>query len=794
MSLRLRLPNAVFARWSAIAASVAVMLGPWTATLAQSSAPSGTSALEEIVVTARKRSERLQQTPITVTAVTAEELDARNFSSITDLGASIPNISLTAGSTDVGGAANAVFFIRGIGQLDYAATADPGIGVYVDGVYLGRAQGAVMELADIKQVEILKGPQGTLFGKNTMGGALNITTKDPDRKFGGLVGITGGEDSRLNGDLELTGPVSETIAGRISAAYRSKDGFQKRPYAPDKDASGAEGTTVVRGKLSWTPSEHTTIMLAGDYTNMDAAANLTWVKENFNTWPPTLGNLITFWNALIGTAPGNTPYTAAVTSSDPRVDNGTYPNRLRFKGGGASLRGEWQLDPLLMRSISAYRTFDSRNQRDMDGSPLNFGYVDYRDHQWQLSQEFDFIGKAFEGRLDWTAGVYYFHEAAVSNWLVGLAPGLYQAIQSLPAAVLALGPYSCPNANPLTPCAGGAGNPVNLVFDTTSIYRPTVKTDSYAVFTELEWHFTDRLSAITGARYSHDWREFSFSKLGLGSGLMLIGPSEASKSWSDTSPRVGLKLQATPDVLYYLTLSKGYKAGGFTARPADTASARVPYDPEEVWAIEAGIKSDLLQRRLRLNAAAFAYRYRNLQMQANQVPPGGVSPVQYIDNIGKARVWGAESDLTFLATDRLTLYADVGYLNSRYLEASATLTGVGLDTPMPKAPKWSATGAIQYLQPLDAGSLMFRIEYAYASKMYNEARATEALATEAHGLLGGRLGWTATDGGWSVAAYGKNILDKKYVANGFDLTGPVGYTLAIPSAPRELGVQITRKF
>jgi iron complex outermembrane receptor protein len=333
-----------------------------------------------------------------------------------------------------------------------------------------------------------------------------------------------------------------------------------------------------------------------------------------------------------------------------------------------------------------------------------------------------------------------------------------------------------------------------MIFDTEGIYQPAVKTDSYAAFTELEWHFTDRVSAIAGVRYSHDKRDFTFANFGLGSGMILIGPTESGKSWSDVSPRVGLKLQATPDVLFYLTVSKGYKAGGFTARPADTITAKLPYDPEKVWAVETGIKSDLMQRRLRLNGAVFAYEYRNLQMQANQVPPGGVAPAQYIDNIGKARLWGVESDLTFLASDRLSLYADVGYLNAKYLEASATLTGVGLDTPLPKAPEWSATGAIQYVQPLPEGRAMFRIEYSYVSKMYNEARATETLATQAHGLVNGRIGWTSGDSLWSVAVYGKNILDKKYVANGFDLTGPGGYAMAIPSAPREIGAQILRRF
>jgi len=757
-------------------------------------AQAGTSVLEEIVVTARKKAESLQRTPITVTAITAEDIQVRNFASITDIGSFTPNVSFSAGATDVGGAVNAVFFIRGIGQLDYALTTDPGLGLYVDGVYLGRAQGAVMELADIAQVEVLKGPQGTLFGKNTMGGAINVTTRDPGTEFGGSAAITAGEDSRINFDGQLDLPLGDTAGARFAVSYRSQDGFQERPFAGGE--SGEEDTLVSRMKFAWTPGDRTRVVVSGDYTHIDADdSNTVWITENLNT-PAGPPNLVAIWNALVG-LPSGMPFTSAVTSRDPRINNGTFPMGLEFEGGGASLKIEHDFDAFLLRSITAYRALDSRNQRDMDGSPADFGWVDYRDEQWQVSQEFNFIGTAFGGRLDWTAGAYYFKEDAESRWLVGLADGLFGALEALPGPVFPLAagvPCPPPPGVPL-PCAGGAGNPLNVMLELVDLYTPELETESYAVFGEFEWHFTDRLSAIAGVRYTHDDKDFAFSQSGVVSGIVDAGyPLEASDSWSDVSPRFGVKYQASDDVLLYATAAKGYKAGSYTARPGDAFAAALSYDPEELWAYEGGVKSDLMDRRLRLNGAVFYYDYTDLQQQTNQVPPGGVGPAQFTDNIGAATIWGVEADLTFLATERLTLYASVGYLDAEYDEASVVLTGVGLDTPLVKAPEWSATAAAQYIHPLSVGDLLLRVDYSYVDGNFPNARATPQLRQESHSLVNTRVAWTSPGEEWTVAFYGRNVFDEKYVANGFDVSEFVAYFLGIPSEPRELGVQIVKRF
>ncbi len=777
-------------RPAVLALGAAIALGPAPAVLAQQPA----AALGEVLVTARKKEESLQQTPVTMTAITAEDIELRGFASVTDVGAFTPNVNLSAGATDVGGATNAVFFIRGIGQIDYALTSDPGLGVYVDGVYLGRTMGAVMELADIAQIEVLKGPQGTLFGKNTMGGALNVTTRDPSGEFGGSVAITAGEDSRLNFDGQLDAPITDDVGLHLALSWRSQDGYQRRPFGGGP-ASGEEGTLVARAKLGWTMGGGTRALLSADYTKIDAESNTIWITENNNTLagPP---NLALIWNVLVG-FPGGTPFSGAVTSLDPRVNNGTYPMTQDFRGGGVSLKVEHDFDSFLLRSITSWRSFDSRNQRDMDGSPANFGWADYRDEQSQLSQEFNLIGNAADGRLDWTVGAHYFTEDSDSRWRSGLADGLYPALEAMPGPFFPLvGGISCPPPPgvPL-PCAGGAGNQFNRALELVKLYAPELETDSYAVFGEFEWHFTDALSGIVGARYTHDSKDYSFSNSGIVSGLLDPGyPIQASDSWGDVSPRFGLKYQARDNVLLYATISKGYKAGSFTARPSSALAATIPYDPEELWAWEVGAKSDLLDGRMRLNGAVFYYDYKDLQQQTNQVPPGESGPAQYTDNIGAATLWGIEGDLTLLVTDGLTLHGSFGYLDSRYDEASEILTGVGLDTPLVKAPEWSGAAAVQYVQPLTNGELLFRVDWSHVSENFPTAGAAAQLRQRAHSLVNARVAWNAPEDAWTVAVYGRNLADTKYVANGFDVSQFVAYYLGIPSEPREVGVQLVRRF
>lgn len=744
-----------------------------------------TTGLDEIVVTARKKEENLQNVPVAITAIGGEALERRNLFNMVDLGSFLPNAKFEAGTTDVGGAANATFYIRGVGQLDYAPTTDPAVGLYVDGVFFGRVQGAVMELADIDRVEVLKGPQGTLFGKNTMGGAINVTTKRPESEFSGFGTITAGEDQRINFDGSVNIPLSDNLLSRFSVSSRNQEGFVRLPLAGGKRV-GDEGTIVARGSFLYSPSDATEVLLALDYTNIDADAN---------TGVPVFNqpaNLALLWNNLVG-IPGGTPLTSAYESDDLRLSFGTGSNAVNYKGGGASLRIDHDLGGAQLRSISAYRQFKSRNQRDNDSSPVDFGQLDYRDEQWQISQEFNVFGDLFSSRLRYTAGVYFFHEEAEGIWTVDLAPGLYQALEMLPGPFIpALPTSTCPPVGPTDICAGGAGNPVNFGFDIAGVLNPRVDANSYAAFAELEFDLTDRLTLVAGGRVTYDEKDYVYSQTALFSGFPTVPETVVKSDWTDFSPRISLAYRPAESLLFYASVSSGYKAGGFNARPASPAVAQRPFDPEKVWSYELGSKADLADGRLRLNTAAFYYDYSDMQLQANDII--GAQTVQVIDNVGRAEIWGFEADATVIVTDRFRLFGSLGYLNAQYKETQAEITGITLDTRLPKTPEWSTTASAEYVLPTDVGEFLARVDYSWVDESFADVRNTPALRQRAHSLLNARLAWTSSSGQYVLAVYGKNLTDEAYVANGFDVSAATGLVIAIPNEPREIGAQITARF
>ncbi len=735
--------------------------------------------IQEIVVTARKKEENLQDVPIAVKTYTGENLREQGLSSIVDVGDFTPNVKFESGTTDVGGAANATLFIRGIGQLDYSPTIDMGVGLYVDGVYLGRAQGGVLELADIQSIEILKGPQGTLFGKNTMGGAINVTTSMPEFELGGSAAITVGEDERFNLDGDINLPLGEKLAMRVSASYRSQEGYVNRPLVGDK--VGDEGTFVGRAKFLYEPSENTSVLLSFDYTKIDAQANTALTALN----QPT--NLAALWNAFVG-IPGGTPVGPQFTSPDLETSFGTGSSQLDYEGGGVSLRIDHDFGGVSGRSITAYRTFDSRNQRDNDSSPVDFGQLDYADEQWQFSQEFNLFGTLFNDSLSYTAGLYYFQEDADSAWTVNLAPGLYQAFEALPGPIFPLVPgTTCPNADPMIPCAGGAGNPLNVGFDIGGQLLPQIDAKSYAAFLELEWQLSDTVTAIAGGRITHDEKDYSYLQTRFVSGIPTVPLTTTSESWTNFSPRLGLTFKPGDDLLLYATFSGGYKAGGFNGRPANPTVAQLAFDPEKLWAYEVGFKSDLMNRRVRLNGAAFFYDYKNMQLQANDLV--GNQTVQVIDNVGSAELWGVELDMQWLIAEGLTFYGSAAYLNAEYKETQEQITGVALDTKLAKTPEWTATAALEYRAMVMNGEGLLRVDYSYTDESFADVRNTPQLRQKAHSLVNARAAWTTPNETFTIAAYGKNIFDERFVLNGFDVSIATGSIIVIPNQPRELGVQ-----
>jgi iron complex outermembrane receptor protein len=742
------------------------------------------AALEEVVVTARKREERLLDIPVAVTAISAEQIEAQSLASLDDVTYAVPNLSISGGGTDAGGTGFGIVYVRGIGQIDYANSIDPGVGTYVDGVYLGRAVGGNLDLPDVARVEVLRGPQGTLFGKNTMGGAINLTTKRPSFKNAGSVAITYGEDNRLDGEFEGDLKLSDTVGARFVAAYRSQDGYVKRYYGGDD--IGKEDTFIGRAKLEFRPSDTLNVLFSFDYTNAGGTSAKT--VKLFD--PFAVGDqLAILWNdvppayvadlfdngAIDGSSPPIpglpvVPYSVIEGErigpendfNDLRTNAGAGSFKNDFESWGASVRVEWDFGPATLRSITAYRTLDSLVGGDQDGQRANISVAYWGDKQQQFSQEFNLYGTT--GRLDWLAGLYYFDENA---------DAAQEVRQNLPWFM------------------------VDIHFGTD--------TKSYAGFAEGTWHFSERWSAVAGVRYTSEDKDF-YAAQPCFEGMLLPCPggvflprSTTSDSWSSVDPRVGLQFRPTQNWLLYAQYSTGFKSGGFNARPGTVEAAKQPFDMEQLEAFEVGAKGSFADGKAVLSLAAFTYDYSDLQMVISGLGPSGTA-VAVVGNLGDASIDGAEAELTWQPVPRLILNAAVGYTHAKYdsLDPAvlSLITAVGspavtLDNKLPRTPEWTLSAGLEYgwiVGP--SGLLTARADYAWVDDQYNDIQNFREAMTPSHGNVNARITYRHSDR-WQVAVYARNLTDEKYVANAFwPQGGQASLVFLVPNEPREVGVTL----
>lgn len=745
------------------------------AAVAQQAADSGT--LGEITVTARKREERLLDVPIAVTAISAERLTAESMGRLQDVTQAVPNLSITSGGTDAGGNDFGIVFIRGIGQIDYANSIDPGVGTYVDGVYLGRAVGGNLDLPDVQDVEVLRGPQGTLFGKNTMGGAINVTTRRPSFTDRASVALTIGEYNRVDEELDADVKFSDRVAMHADFVHRHHDGFIERYYGGD--ALGADDRWIGRVKLEIRVDETLNILLSGDFTSSHGSnPKISRIFDPLQVGD-TLGNL---WNnvppaaasAIFGTPPvPGLPTVPESVLQGESISPANDHNTLRQTGavgpepsdlniGGGALRIEKQFSGLTVRSISGYRTIDSLVGGDQDGQRADISYAIWRDEQHQISEELNLFGTAFSNKLDWLAGGYYFNEKAGSHQTID---------QDLPWFM------------------------VDILFGT--------RTNSYAGFGEGTWHFDDRWSLVAGVRYTTEKKDFYAFQPCL-AGMLLPCPggvflpyTTAADSWSSTDPRVSLQFRPAGNWLTYATFSTGFKSGGFNARPADQAAARQPFDMERLHAIELGAKGSFADGRGTLALAAFKYNYDNLQMVVSGLNPATGTPVAVVGNLGDATLWGGEAEITFRPVRAFEIDATAGYTHARYesldpavlaLITAFNSPAVTLEKKLPRTPLFTGNLGGQYTLALNGpDSLSFRVDYSYVDKQYNDIQNFEQAASPAHFNVNTRISYSHGDR-WEVALFARNLTNEAYVANAFWPAGGNSADLfLIPNEPRQIG-------
>jgi len=756
-------------------------------------------ALEEIVVTARKKAESLQSVPITVSAFTEQGLENRGIDNSADIGNFVSNVQFDT-SSSFAGTSTFQAFIRGIGQTDFAINTDPGVGVYVDGVYYARAAGAVLELLDVERVEVLKGPQGTLFGRNSIGGAVNVITRSPSSESSLKVQATVGENNRADLSFVASGSLSDNLYGSFAASTSNRDGFQKRipfpgantgnggprldqtlvtgPNVSNDDELGAIASDTVRGKLLWEFNDNAQVTLAADYTDSDTTASaLTLLDAEFAPEAMPLSGL---FNACVAGAPippcFTSPFIAQETLPfDNRFLTGdidtTFANGANFSRSedlGFSATIDWQVNNNLeLKSITAYREIDQAFGVDVDSTPVIFNQTTFTIDQDQFSQEFQFTGDV--GKLSYTAGLYYFTEDASQADNVPLAGGLLQI-------------------------AGANSQEV----------------DTTALFGELNYSITDTVNLVAGIRYTDEEKTLQLDQQNLNSDFFLavgtptvafprddltfLGPQEPQVAeFENTSVRLGVNWQISEDYFTYATFSQGFKSGGFTTRltapfnaafgGATNGLTRLDFDEETVDSFEIGFKGEFLNNRLRFNASAFINTYEDIQI----IVLRGISPAN--ENAGEADINGLEFELEALASDNLSIIATLGLIDAEYTEIDP-LTGISPDNQLANTPESTASIALNYaLQNVMGGEASFNLNYSFTDDVFNDTENTPGLFQDSTSIWNASVGWTSGNENWDLRLGVTNLSDERRLISGFASPG-TGLLAGTFNRPREAYITV----
>ena len=719
--------------------------------------------LEEVVVTARKRSENLQDTPIAVTALTQAALEQRQVTNIAAVDRFSPNIVFNTSSPISGTRSSASVFIRGVGQTDFTLTTDPGVGIYLDGVYIARSIGSVLDILDVDRVEVLRGPQGTLFGRNTIGGAISLTSRKPGNTFSGNASVTTGSYERFNAKVSADIPITETLLSSVTVARFGSEGYISRPYIGDK--TGGDNRWAGRIALAWTPTNTFRLDLSVDGTRVREKSCCGELVAVYDT-----GLFAQFHNAVI--APSLVPTLGPAAFFNQQSlptkkfqDNSDFAVPSTLDLWGVSASAEWQAtDAVAVKSITAYRDLDSTNGRDADHSPVLLGHtIDvYNSHQF--SQEFQLLGKMFDNRLKWILGAYYFDEKGLN-------------IDDVHFAIAHV-------------ISGGR-----------------VHNSSLAFFGQTTLDITSRLSLTGGLRWTQDTKRFLVSDdvqyvienlVGIPStvhpgplvpGDRLLPVGEVTNRTDKATPYVNLAYKWTPDVMTYVSYSEGFKGGGFVQRVFPDRRAVPEFQPESVKVYEAGFKIEALDRRVRLNGAAFHTKYTNLQVTVIDA----IAPVT--QNAAAARIDGAELEFNAVPMEGLGLDVGLGYLDARYTEVNPNATEVSLDKHLVYAPKWSVNVGASYEFELgDKGSITLRSDWAHRSTVYNDAINTPALVQPSYSTLSASITWASKAKDWHVTLAGTNITNTRYIISGFADQPLQSFAEASFGRPAEWSLTVKRGF
>ena len=769
---------------------------------------------DEIIVTAQKREQNIQDVPISMQVIDSQLINDLAADDISELSEFIPGLDVGAGSPT-----QPRYTIRGVTTSDFGVGTEPAVGVYVDGVYSARSGAAVLALGDVERIEVLKGPQGTLFGRNAAAGAVSVVTQKPTQELEGHVGMRLGNYGKLRFDGMLNVPITDTLALRVSGLYNERDGLYT-DAATGEDLS-REKNWATRAALKWD---------GGGATN----AILTYTHDSLNQDArPAIGIV------AIPPLPGRAPYPAdPATYLDPRdvpVFNDVVDNHETRDLDEITFTVNHDLNEnITLTSISSWRQFETENREDEDGTNRIDTYFDTNNREENESwyQEFRLAGNS--GAIDWLVGASYYDESAEQisdtftftdtiNTTLGNI-GFGTPFTDLEYGVLV------PNGVPLSVLGHGWREAIFNEGEYKAI----------AAYADVIWAVNDQLNVTVGGRYTEDDKSFQWlnglreapeldgTLAILEAALMAPGLASAfqfdivfdqsslagvacdngvtvaegvacvmDRSWNDFSPRAVVDYQLNDDVMMFASFAKGYKAGGFNS--VEFASV---FDNEDVTSLEAGFKSDFADSGLILNLSGFMYEYNDKQAIRLGIPAGSSIP-QYLVETSDDEAWGVDLQSSYPLADGLNMFGNVQYIDATYKRRIAA-DGTDLSGQPTGEPTWSAALGARYETDTEYGPISMQIIHSYRSKnrsnSESNAQGTTSVATafetgKARNRTDLRFSWTSNNEKFEWGVYANNIFDNRYVTGVNNLTtDTLGTPFAGISDPMFWGSDIKMKF
>ncbi len=712
--------------------------------------PQAFGQLEEITVTAQRRAENLQDVPFAISALSESTIEKADIHDLTDIATRVPGLTFSPFSPGQN-----IVSLRGASSNDDGAGTDNSVALFVDDVYLGRVSNINPEMFDIERIEVLRGPQGTLYGKNTIGGAINVVSSKPNtEEFEGKFRVNLGNFNRFDAAGLLSGPLSDRWAGKLSVSSRNRDGWVNNVFLNKKQKD--DQALGVRAQLLYSGDDFEALFSA-DFNTLDVED---MARIPINTGDP---NDPAFWASNV---PGSYAELCAGRGAD--CSAGPVDGFAEREAFGVSAKLTWSLPLGELLSITAYRESEADWNMDSTGTPASplpaalFGQIndDILDNTEQFSQEFRWLANVGD-RFSYVAGFWFLTEETDRT--------------------------ECFDNDPVdsdcTPDADGG---------LTDWYNQVNETTSYAVFGQFDWDFADRWRLTVGGRYSFE--EKDIANQAIAGDFVVINQTFAntvSEDWSSFTPKVSLAYQASDATNVYATVAKGFKSGGFAAAPQGIEFTE-PLDQEEALNYEVGLKSDLTDS-FRLNAALFYTEYEDLQIQTfGPLSAGAAFGTFQTFNAGDAEITGLELEATWSVTDRLLLSGFYGLQDSEFKSTNIPGTAFpdqsGQDLIRTPENKYSLNAT--YVAPLQSGAeLTFDLSYRYTDDQRGELEPW-AIQPE-FDVVDARLSWTSANGGAEIAVWGKNLGDEEYVTHLYTIASSV---VAVFGDPRMYGVSATFQF